>query len=63
MRKRQISTTPPAAPLSGQDWLDVDRAALVEVTSEEDGYSIESALLGQKTGAGVRRTPGLRQSG
>jgi hypothetical protein len=46
MRKRQISTIPPAAPPSGQGWLDVDRAAWVEVTSEEDGYPIESALLG-----------------
>ena len=45
MRKRQISTTPPAALPSGQAWLEVDRAALVEVTSEEDGYPIESALL------------------
>jgi hypothetical protein len=46
MRKRQISPTPPDASPSGQVWLDVDRAALVEVTSEENGYPIESALLG-----------------
>jgi hypothetical protein len=45
MRKRQISTIPPPAPHSGQGWLEVGRAALVEVTSEEDGYPIESALL------------------
>jgi hypothetical protein len=48
MRKRQISPTPPGvAPApSGQAWLDVDRTAFVEVTSEENGYPIESALLG-----------------
>jgi F5/8 type C domain len=46
MRKRQISPTPPGVASCGQAWLDVDRTALVEVTSEEDGYPIESALLG-----------------
>ncbi len=45
MRKRQISPTPPSIPPSGQAWLDVDGAASVEVTSEENGYPIESALL------------------
>jgi len=57
MRKRQISPTPRGVVRSGQDWLDVDRTAFVEVTSDENGYSIESALLGWKTGAGVRRIP------
>jgi F5/8 type C domain len=46
MRKHQISPTPPGVAPSGQAWLDVDRTALVEVTSEQDGYPIESALLG-----------------
>jgi hypothetical protein len=44
MRKRQISPTPPSIPPSGQAWLDVERTALVEVTSEENDYPIESAL-------------------
>jgi hypothetical protein len=44
MRKRQISPTPSSAPPSGHVWLDVERVALVEVTSEENGYPIESAL-------------------
>jgi hypothetical protein len=44
MRKRQISPTPPSVPASGQDWLDVEHTALVEVTSEENGFPIESAL-------------------
>jgi hypothetical protein len=44
MRKRQISPTPPSVPPSGGAWLDVERVALVEVTSEENGYPIEFAL-------------------
>jgi hypothetical protein len=46
MRKRQISPTPQGVVPSGQAWLDVDRTAFVEVTSEENGYPIEFALLG-----------------
>ena len=45
MRKRQISPTLPRVPPSGQAWLDLNRAAVVEITSEENGYPIESALL------------------
>jgi hypothetical protein len=33
--------------MSDEDWLDVGRVASVEVTSEEDGYPIESALLAE----------------
>lgn len=46
MRKRQISPTAPSVAPSGPAWLDVDRTAFVEVTSEENGYPIEAALLG-----------------
>lgn len=49
MRKRQIAPNPPIFPPAGQTWLDVDSAALVEVTSEENGYPIESALSGGET--------------
>jgi hypothetical protein len=45
MRKWQISSAPLSVPPSGQTWLDVDRTAVVEITSEENGYPIESALL------------------
>ena len=45
MRKRLISQVPPRHGFTAQDWLNVDRLASVEVTSEEDGYPIESALL------------------
>jgi hypothetical protein len=46
VRKRLISQTLPSPGFSAQDWLNVDRLASVEVTSEEEGYPIESALLG-----------------
>ena len=49
MRKRQIISTPQNAATSDEDWLDVGRAASVEVTSEENGYPIESALLAEAT--------------
>jgi hypothetical protein len=50
MRKRQISPTPPSEPPSSSIWLDVEHKALVEVTSEENGSPIESALLGVEGG-------------
>jgi hypothetical protein len=51
VRKRLISQIPPSPGFSAQDWLNVDRLASVEVTSEENGYPIESALLrGHKRG-------------
>jgi hypothetical protein len=46
VRKRLISQILPSPGFSAQDWLNVDRLASVEVTSEEEGYPIESALLG-----------------
>ena len=60
MRKRQILTTPPTAPPSSQAWLDVERTALVEVTSEENGYPIESALLGAENQGWRAVNPGTQ---
>jgi len=48
VRKRLISLALPSPGLSSQAWLNVDRAASVEVTSEENGYPVESALLGDE---------------
>ena len=45
MRKRLITPKPQDAPSPNEDWLDLDSAAVVEVTSEEEGYPIESALI------------------
>ena len=60
MRKRQISSTPPGVAPSGQAWLDVDRKAFVEVTSEENGYPIESALLGAENRGWRAANPGTQ---
>lgn len=48
MRKRQTIPTLQNAESSNQAWLDMDRNVMVEVTSEEKAYPIESALLPQE---------------
>jgi hypothetical protein len=45
MRKRLITPIPQAGTLHDEGWLDLDRVASVEVTSEEKDYGIESALV------------------
>ena len=45
MRKRLISTIRKTAPIQDQGWLELDETALVEVTSEAEGYPVEGALL------------------
>ena len=44
MRKRLISQPWPSPLFPAQDWLNLDLLASVEVTSEEAGYPVESAL-------------------
>lgn len=60
MRKRLISQTLPSPGLCAQEWLDVDRIASVEVTSEENSYPIESALLGGEKRGWRAATPGTQ---
>ena len=48
MRKR-IITTPETARSRAEGWLDVERAALVEITSEEPDYPIEAAFASGQT--------------
>ena len=45
MRKRLFTTTSQDAPHFDAGWLDFDRAAVVEVTSEEKDHPVESALV------------------
>ena len=45
MRKRLIKTTSQVAPHLDEGWLDLDVAAMVEVTSEAKEYPVESALV------------------
>src|SRR6266404_2344428 len=45
MRKRLITPIPQDAPPRDEGWLDLDGAAVVEVTSEEKDYPVESAMV------------------
>ena len=49
MRKRLLTPTPEGIRPTDEGWLDLDRAALVEVTSEENNYEIDSALVSGET--------------
>jgi len=43
--------------------VDIERAAVVEVTSEEKGYPVESALVSRETQAGVPPILAVKPSG
>jgi hypothetical protein len=45
MRKRLITLTPQDAKSLDEGWLNLDHVAVVEVTSEEKDYPVESALI------------------
>jgi len=45
MRKRLITPHPHDAPFLDEGWLDLEGAAVVEVTSEDKEYPVESALV------------------
>src|ERR1700693_2819150 len=49
MRKRLITPTPQDTPAPNEEWLDLESSAVVEVTSEEKGYPVESALVSEET--------------
>ena len=53
MRKRLIGHGPREVSATGHCWVDLERLAQVEITSEDIGYSIESALI-PGTGSGWR---------
>ena len=45
MRKRLVSPIRSSAAVRERGWLELDQAAMVEVTSEAEGYPVEDALL------------------
>ena len=45
MRKRLIDSTPASIRARGEGWLDIESAAVVEVTSEDPNYPVESAFV------------------
>jgi hypothetical protein len=61
MRKRLISSPPKSPSSSGGEWLDLERLASVEVSSEDPEHPIERALL-PRNGGGWRSSGPGRQS-
>ncbi len=49
MRKRPITPNPQSFPSLDEGWMNLDREAVVEVTSEEKDYPVESALVAGET--------------
>jgi hypothetical protein len=49
MRKHLIALIPQSAPALNEGWLDLDRLAVVEVTSEDNEHPVESALVPGET--------------
>ena len=58
MRKRILSSALSAVPPLGENWLDLERAAVVEVTSEEEGFPVESALVSGESPGWRAAAPG-----
>jgi hypothetical protein len=56
----RFSPVPLSVAHPGEAWLDVEHRALVEVTSEENGYPIESALLGAENRGWRAGSPGTQ---
>jgi len=58
MRKRIIPSVRKDTPPPGEDWLDLDRLAQVEITSEDAVHPIESALLPGRSSGWRAAEPG-----
>jgi len=58
MRKRLITPAPESTRTRGESWLDVERQAVVEVTSEEKNYPVESAFVSGDAQGWRAATPG-----
>ena len=58
MRKRIIPSAGEGTPPSGEDWLNLEDLAEVEVTSEDPAHPVESALVPGDTGGWRAAGPG-----
>ena len=58
MRKTRLSPIGNSSGASGHDWLDLEQAARVEVSSEAEGYPVEGALLKDVRGGWRASEPG-----
>jgi hypothetical protein len=60
MRKRFITVTADSNPTRGEAWLDVERAAVVEVTSEDKDCPVESAFVSGDARGWRAAAPGIQ---
>lgn len=60
MRKRLITPTAETVRSCGEGWLDVERAAVVEISSEDNNFPIESAFVSGETGGWRAATAGTQ---
>jgi hypothetical protein len=58
MRKRLITPTPETVRSRGEGWLDVERAAIVEITSEDKDYPVEAAFASVESQGWRAAVPG-----
>jgi hypothetical protein len=58
MRKRLITSTPESIHSHGEAWLDVESAAVVEVTSEEPNYPVDSVFVSDEARGWRAAVPG-----
>jgi hypothetical protein len=58
MRKRLITPTQGTVRSQGKGWLDVERATMVEITSEEKDYPVESAFASEESHGWRAAEPG-----
>src|SRR4029077_14905889 len=58
MRKRLINPTAERPGTLGQGWLDLERAAVVEVTSEDKDFPVESAFASENSRGWRAASPG-----
>src|SRR6516162_4066129 len=60
MRKTRLSPISNSSNAPGHDWLDLEQAARVEVSSEAEGYPVEGALLKDVQREWRAREPGIQ---
>ena len=58
MRKRLITPTPETVRSRGEGWLEIERVAIVEMTSEEKDYPVEAAFVSGETPGWRAAEPG-----
>jgi hypothetical protein len=60
MRKTVLSPIGSSSAAPGHEWLDLEQAARVEVSSEAEGYPVEGALLKDLQGGWRASEPGIQ---